>query len=327
MSIWTTIDRLVDECTDEAALHTHGLNLWAARQWHAAGREVSTDLKMYERAAVMAAMSAPAQLSWIRQVLDGPIILLKGPEVAARYPDPFLRPYGDLDLLVPDAAAAQQELIAAGCTEVTEKAPHHLPALRCPGSQLFVEIHERPKTPQWTRLSMADLFASAVPSVVSVDGILTIPPAQHAVLLAAHSWTHEPFGRLGELADVAAMSEGVDEGELKGLAGQWGLARVWSITCRAIEALGNDEDSSRRRDHILWNHLHTLRVRTPAESMLATQVSHFWAPLSVHGIKSMTRRLSVLPYRGTKKLYRLARQEFITRTAYPAQMESTVENT
>ena len=45
---------------------------------------------------------------------------MKGPEVAAHYPVPSDRPFGDLDLLVEDPEAAQRALIAAGFVEFGE---------------------------------------------------------------------------------------------------------------------------------------------------------------------------------------------------------------
>ena len=42
------------------------------------------------------------------------MVLMKGLEVGAYYPDPGLRPFRDLDLLVDDAERAQQALIEAG---------------------------------------------------------------------------------------------------------------------------------------------------------------------------------------------------------------------
>ena len=79
------------------------------------------------------------------------MILFKGMEVAARYPDPALRVFHDLDILVPDSAAAQARLIAAGFEEVGEpeiyEDIHHLRPLRSPGLPIVVEVHHAPKWP------------------------------------------------------------------------------------------------------------------------------------------------------------------------------------
>jgi len=280
VSIWAAVDRVVDSTTDPAGLRAHGLDLWAARRWHTTGRPVPPDFLAHERAATMAVLSVPSLLTWIRSVLDGPIILLKGPEVAARYPDPALRPFGDLDLLVPRADDAQRMLLAVGCSEVT--APwlpsHHRPALRCPGSLLLLEIHERPAWPDWTTARTDELFLSAVPSVLGVDGILTVPPAQQAVLLAAHSWHHEPYRRLIDLVDIAVMTDELDPDELQQLAERWALGRVWCATTRTVDAFRSGEPPRPWVDRLLGHHLWAVRERTQIEQRLARWAAGFWAP-------------------------------------------------
>ncbi len=271
------VDRVVDNTTDAAGLRAHGLDIWAARRWYATGRPVPPEFLAHERAAAMAVLSVLPLLAWIRSVLDGPIVLLKGPEVAARYPDPVLRPFGDLDLLVPRADAAQRLLLAAGCREVWAGYSHHRPALRCPGSPLLVEIHERPAWPQWTTARTDELFTSAVPSLLGVDGILTVPPAQQAVLLAAHSWHHEPYRRLIDLVDIAAMTDDLDPVELRDLAERWALGGVWRANARAIDAFRSGELPGSWVDRLLGHHLWTVRDRTPREQCLARWAAGFWA--------------------------------------------------
>ena len=56
-----------------------------------------------ERMAAATAMAAPALLERTRTATEGPLLLVKGPEVARLYPDPALRCFRDLDILVPDA--------------------------------------------------------------------------------------------------------------------------------------------------------------------------------------------------------------------------------
>lgn len=291
MSIWSAVDRLVDQTADEAGVHDHALDLWAARRWRTTGRDVPSSFLVHERAAAMATLALPLQLAWIRQVLDGPIILLKGPEVAARYPDPALRPYGDLDLLVPDPDDAQRRLIAAGCEPVSEAAPHHRPGLCCPGWLLHVEIHERPNVPRWTTISTAELFARAIPSVVPVEGIMSVPPADQAILLAAHSWLHEPLWRIGDLVDIAAMTEGLDPTELRVLAERWGMDRVWTITQQAIDAICTGEPPRAGMCRLLGNHLWSVRTRTLAETRMARLVSAFWAPISWNSAREISASL------------------------------------
>lgn len=321
MSIWAAVDRLVDQATDEAGLLAHGLDLWAAQRWYEAGRDVPPYFLAHERAAVMATLSVPSQLAWIRDLLDGPIVLLKGPEVAARYPDPALRPFGDLDLLVANADEAQQRLIAAGCIEISEKRPHHFPTLQCPGSLLSIEIHERPNGPDWATIPTEELFATAVPSTLAVDGIMTVSPAQHAVLLAAHSWHHEPFRRLIDLLDIAAMSQDSTSDELDDLAKRWGLSRIWKITNCAIDAISAGEPPRASVCRFLGSHLWEARERSPVEIGIALHAIPFWAPFTPQGMRHMMKQF--LPYQlhMAQKGFRYMRRRSSGQHASPAQLE------
>lgn len=309
MTIWGAIDRVVDQNLDPAVLRAHGLDLWAARQWHETGRTVPSELLAHERAASMAVLAVPSNLGWVRDVLDGPVVLLKGPEVAVRYPDPVLRPFGDLDLLVPQADDAQRRLRSAGCVEVKWGSLQHKPALRCPGSLLLLEIHERPAWPNWTTAPVDELFASAIPSALGVDGILTVSPAHHAVLLAAHSWYHEPFRRVIDLVDIAAMTEGLDPVVLRELAEQWGLGRVWGATTRAIEAFQSGEPPQPWSDRLVGHHLWRVRERTMIERRLARWAAGFWAPTPAEIIHSVVWSISqdIVPAAGEAWGAKLAR--------------------
>ena len=115
-------------------------------------------------------VTAPALLARLRDVLDGPMMIFKGPEIAALYPD-SARLFGDLDVLVPDAAAAQRALLAAGFEEVPDPDGiyvdlHHLIPLRDPMVPLLaIEIHSAPKWPYGLKPpSAAELLENAVPS-------------------------------------------------------------------------------------------------------------------------------------------------------------------
>lgn len=301
MRVWDAVDRVVDRESDLSWLRAQGLHLWAAQRWRVIGRPVPPGFLASERAAAMAVLAVRPLLVWVRSVVDGPVLLLKGPEVAARYPDPALRPFGDLDLLVPSADEVQRALLAAGCVEVAAGAPHHRPALRCPGALLLVEIHDRPAWPRWTTARTDDLFASAEPSVLHVDGISTVPPGQQAVLLAAHSWNHEPFCRLVDLVDIAAMAGDLEPGALRELAERWGLGRVWLASIRAVEALRTGEPPAARVDRLLGRHLWAARERTVIEWHLARWAAGLWAPSPSAALGSVVRSVAqdVRPTPGT----------------------------
>src|SRR5712691_3463489 len=147
--LWDRVDELVDRAQDITDLREHRLELLAARRWRALGRPVPTELVDEERLAAIMTLAAPPLLEKIRASLEGPIVLLKGPEVAARYPSPALRPYGDLDILVPDARAAHEALKRTGFEEVGDPALyvdlHHLRPLWLRPLPLLVEVHAAPK--------------------------------------------------------------------------------------------------------------------------------------------------------------------------------------
>ena len=109
-----------------------------------------------------------------------------------------------------------------------------------------------------------ELIASAVPSRLGVDGVAALPPAQHALVLAAHAWSHQPLGRLGNLIDVAVTLQRADESEVAALARRWGCWRMWRTTRAAIGAVL--EGSGRSAAVALWaRHLRGVREPTVFE--------------------------------------------------------------
>lgn len=263
-----------------ADLDRHGVQLLAAHGLRARGRAVPAPLAAQERVAAAAALAAPPVLARVREAADGPLLLVKGPEVARRYPDRLLRCFGDVDLIVPDAEATQRELIAAGFEEVGDPALyegiHHLRPLRAGRLPLEVEVHRAPKwvarlePPPFDRL-----LEGAAPARCGVDGVLAPSPAAHALLLAAHGWAHRPLGRLGDLLDVALVAREADGAEIERLARAWGLRRLWRTTARAIEAVLGDGAPTAAL--AIWaRHLRGARERSVLESHLERWLSPLW---------------------------------------------------
>ena len=102
----------------------------------------------------------------------------------------------------------QAELLAAGFVptgdaEFYAAVDHHLQPLRSPRFPIDLEIHDRPK---WVDgldpPAFGELAAGAAPTSFGVEGILDPAPARHALVLAAHLWSHEPFTRLLRLLDI-----------------------------------------------------------------------------------------------------------------------------
>jgi Uncharacterised nucleotidyltransferase len=279
--LWETVDALIDRAATEDDIRAHRLEVLAARRYRVLGRPVPPDFVAQERLAGLVALATPLVMERIRAAYDGPAIVLKGPQVAARYPDPALRVYGDIDLLVPDARAVQGALLAGGFDLVGDPKLyidiHHLRPVAVNGLPIHVEIHSRPKwldgmSPPATEV----LFASAVPSATPVPGIVALPRAQEAVLLAVHSWAHEPLRRLRDLVDVAVVAQSEDLAEMTELASSWGVAKVWATTMAAAEALfaGQRTPWALR----LWaQNLKRVRERTVLENHLQRWLSDYWA--------------------------------------------------
>lgn len=279
--IWSAVDRLVDSTDDVANLRANRLHLLAARRWRELGREVPDELVEAERRSVLVTLFLPELLARMRSALDGPLVLHKGPEIAARYPDPVLRPFIDLDVLVPDATAAQAGLLAAGFEELGNpvyyaQAPHRLP-LELPGIPLLVEVHEHLNWPSWVGTSPTEeLLAGAVPSALGIDGVDTLAPEHHVLAVATHAWAHGPFARVGDLVDVAALAEGLDPRELDRLAARWGLRRLWRTSSRTVDAVLFD--GPRPRALRTWaRNLTAVRERTVLEIHVGRWLSGFSA--------------------------------------------------
>jgi Uncharacterised nucleotidyltransferase len=240
--LWAGVDRLVDRARSTDDLRAHGLHMLALGRYRSTSRPLPAGLASTAREATIATMAALPLLARVRDVLDGQLVVLKGPEAAARYRESWHRPFADLDLLVRDAVGAQRALAAAGFTSVGDEALyrdiHHLRPLHYASYPLVLEIHARPK---WVPFASAprvdELFEAAVPSALGLDGLLAPTPAHHALLLAAHSWAHAPLGRLLNLIDVAALRLESAPEDLDAIAGRWGVERLWLSTTAAVDAL------------------------------------------------------------------------------------------
>lgn len=277
---WARALDLVGAAVDRSQ-HVYGLELPAQRIRRKRGESLSPHLEFAEQLAAIRVLAAEDLLRRVRAVYEGPVILFKGLEVALRYPDPALRPFGDLDLLVPDSAALQQSLLAVGFEEVMDPEIfidiHQQQPVALPGSPLAIELHKWPKWPDFLQPPpLEDLFAVAVESRSGVEGILRLPDAHHAVVVAAHAWTHGPLNHPRQLLDVAILAEGVPRDELSAVAAAWGIERIWRTTIGCADSLfGSAPRTTAER---LWaRHLRSLRERTVAESHLEYYLSPFWA--------------------------------------------------
>lgn len=274
--LWERVGALADEAPSLSDLRHHKLQLIAADRMRARGEALPLALAQEVRRAAVISLAVPAVLRRVRGACDGPMLVMKGAEIAARWPHPRLRPMADIDLLVEDADAVQSALLAAGFVELD--APelyehmHHACPLGLPGLPLTVEIHRRPHWCGGSAPAIRDIVSAAQPSVLSIDGILAPRPDHHAVLLAAHAWAHDPLDRIGPLADVAAMIEETGAEAAARVAHDWGVARPWRATTLAIEELLLQAPASRRQT--AWKrHLHGTRERTVLEGHVSRVVA------------------------------------------------------
>ncbi|HEU4450266.1 MAG TPA: nucleotidyltransferase family protein [Gaiellaceae bacterium] len=288
-SIWRRVDELVDGAPGLAALRAHRLQLLAGRRWRATGREVPDDLRAEEKLAAIRDAIAPELLARVRAATEQPVVLLKGPEIARRYPGQALRHFIDLDLLAPDADQLQAELLAAGFEKAEDPAwafrldgdadlfadKHHCHPVRWAGWPLRLEIHRRPSWPPWLpQPPVGRLLELAEPA--ETEGILALPPGPHALVLAAHLWVANPFARLRDVLDIALLLEETAASEPEELASAWGMGELWATTRAVVEAvlMGGRTPAAQR----LWaRHLASAREQTVLEVHVTRWASPFWA--------------------------------------------------
>ena len=283
--LWRAVDGLLGDAIAARpgnldGLLAHKLGPLAAGWYERTGAPVPKVVHDEQRAASVGAMLAPALVQQIRDAVDGDIVLLKGPEVAALYPAGGRR-FSDVDVLVPDAPAAQAALLRAGFTEAEELADlddhHHLFPLRLPSIWLGVEVHSTPNWPlrRGPEPPLDEIFAAAVPSALGIEGVSAPRRDHHALLLAAHAWRHQPLHLLRDLLDIAAVAEGIAERELRQTAERWGIGRLWRTTWAAVGAVfyGEPEPLPLR----LWGgHLKEVRPQTVLEEHLQRWLHPFW---------------------------------------------------
>ena len=284
-ALWPAIDRVLDRL-DVDALSKHGLGPLVAHRLRMLGRPVVDRLQREERAAAAAHLVAPTLLARARAAYDGPLVMLKGPEVSARYPARSRR-FGDIDLLAGDADAAQAALLAAGFRLQDrdwpppgydlDRSPHyHHHPLEWPGLALRIEVHKSVKWPKGLKAPRSpEIIEAAVPSSLGIDGLLVPDPRHQTVLLASHAWGEVVMRHLRELLDVTLFVHGADRAELARVAATWGFQPGWRTTVGVADWLfhGASEPSAVK----VWaRYLRTLREPTVVEMHVQEWIAPFW---------------------------------------------------
>jgi hypothetical protein len=275
-ALWRALDDLLDTAPP-AALRLHGLGALAAKRLRRLGRPVPALLEREERAALLVhAMAAPL-LRRVREACDEPLILIKGPEIAQRYP-PGGRSFGDIDLLSPRPEAVQRSLLAAGfmLDERARVGPQHLKPLILESLPLAVEVHRHPKWPEGLRPpGVAEILEASSPSRLEIEGLLAPGGAHHALILATHSWEHRPLRLIRDLLDIALITEEVEESRVREAAAAWDVGPIWRTTRAATE--GVFFDGRKSVPLRTWaRHVSEAREMTVFESHLEHWMSPFW---------------------------------------------------
>jgi hypothetical protein len=279
--VWDSVDALIDRAPSLDDLREHRLQLLAEQHWLRTGRTIPRDLAAEKALAAVLFLPIPSLLSRIASAWSGPMVILKGPVLASRYPEELLRTAGDIDLLVENAGAAHAALCSAGFAATGDPRRylniHHLQPLIWPDLPVRIELHHAPKWIDGLQPpSAAELFRFAVPARGLAEGFDTLAPAAHVLVLAVHAWAHEPLGKLRDLVDVALLTAEADLEEINSLAQRWGVYEVWRTTHSVAESLF--AEAPRPLALRLWaRHLEEARGRTVAESHLQGWVSPFWA--------------------------------------------------
>jgi hypothetical protein len=159
------------------------------------------------------------QLAQVLQVLrlaEIPVMVVKGAALAAVYPEPALRTYKDLDLLVPrvDLERAEDALRGLGyrCLKPKEWAlaqHYHLPPMKGRGFQLEVEVHWRLDEPQGAAgLPVDDLWRRAQPWSVAGQQALRLDAVDATLYLCKHALVqHRGRQGLRPLCDLAQITD------------------------------------------------------------------------------------------------------------------------
>lgn len=277
--LWPAVDAILARSTPEGA-RIHALGPLEAFRRNTVGASIPDALTMEARMAAFAMLSVRPLLERVRRGCDGPLVLMKGPEVALRYPG-AARGFIDIDLLVPEPRRAHDQLREAGFVapgaDQHFKPRHHLRPLQWPGLPLRVEIHGSAHWPDGVQAPAAEsIIASAGPSRLGVEGILAPEDDHHALLVAAHAWAHEPLWRARDLLDVRALAPPSRRERIERTARVWNVRRLWQITDRVTDAvLGRSRMPLAVRP---WAaHLLALRERTVLENHLRDLMAAYWA--------------------------------------------------
>ncbi len=176
-----------------------------------------------------------------------PVVVSKGPGIAACYPWPEVRPYGDIDLLVPPQrfSPVVRRLEQLGWAEdVGSRQPwpylvrhgrEGLNLRRKPGGSL--DLHHR--VPPWIfsgGLPITELVARAEPVPVAGAELPCLPPADNLLVAALHlvSDRNKPGASLIVWRDLVELAAAAEPAEVRRRARATGLDGWLSAVLQAL---------------------------------------------------------------------------------------------
>jgi hypothetical protein len=169
-------------------------------------------------------------------------VVFKGPAVAARYPEPGLRPMEDIDLLLPrdDHQRALAALRAAGWRVVRPGGPNRYDTVLAHDEvpSLLLELHYglEGSSQRVTALDPGALWAHRLPLEVAGTAAFGLAPDDELVVLASHAGKpHHGFVRLMWIADLAMI---VDDAAARGAPVDWDRVRAVAGEARCVTVVG-----------------------------------------------------------------------------------------
>lgn len=155
-----------------------------------------------------------AAIEQIADALDIPIVLVKGAAVATAYPEPWMRPFGDIDLLIQSEAmtgflAAMAELGYTPPAWAAGRQTRHYPPLMPPGEGVPVEVHTvMSREHGRVRFDLRQWEAN-LEQLPDFPGIWAPGQHDHLVYIAYHATVHHdllmglhPYADLGFLSET-----------------------------------------------------------------------------------------------------------------------------
>ena len=173
-----------------------------------------------------------------------PYVIMKGVVSAAYYPEPMLRPMGDVDFLIgkEDIPRARQALEEAGYVEKKMVSAHHI-CYQAGGKTL--ELHfQAPSLPP--NHVIHDYFTDIIDRAEFKDGCMQTSVFHHGMILLTHSAGHLIHSGIGlrHLCDWAVFYAAFSDEEFCALfeeplkkTGLWRYAQLLSQTC--VQYLGS----------------------------------------------------------------------------------------